>query len=271
MKLRMAELTGAEARAVYARRPMLLLPLGSHEEQGPHAPMGDFLSADRMAGLIAARATGAGTETLVAPVLPFGGAEYFGSVPGGIALSPATLQAVLTDIFACLLRHGLSRLVVINGHGGNVAVVHETTLAIRRAHGVVIPSFYLWKIGKQLLPEIVGAEPARASTGHGADPLTSVAMHLFPDLVRPDLAPAPQPAPRTEGLEASGFGSVRFEGVEVEMPLELDAIAPDGVFGADARIPSAATGAALVERLTELGARFVIHHARHATDPVPAA
>ncbi|HEX4260046.1 MAG TPA: creatininase family protein [Acetobacteraceae bacterium] len=264
MKRRLAELTGGEARDVLARRPVILLPLGSHEEQGPHAPMGDYLSADRMAERIAARATEAGTETLVAPVLPFGGAEYFGSVPGGIALSQATLRAVLTDVFACLLRHGLSRLVVINGHGGNVGAIHETTLAIRRAQDVVIPSFYLWKIGKQLLPAIVGAERARASTGHGADPLSSVAMHLLPELVRPDLAPAPIAVPQTEGLPASGFGSLRFEGVDVEMPLELDAIAPDGVFGADARIPSAETGAALVERLTEIGARFVAHHAKHA-------
>lgn len=263
MKLRMAELTGGEAREVYARRPVLLLPMGSHEEQGPHAPMGDYLSAERMAVLIAERAASRGTETLVAPVLPFGGAEYFGSVRGGIALSQGTLRAVLTDIFACLLRHGLNRLIVINGHGGNVGPIHEVTLAIRRRDGVLIPSFYLWKIGKQLLPGIVGAEKARASTGHGADPLTSVATHLFPELMRPDLAPAPIPPPQTMGLPASTFGSVRFEGADIEMPIELDAIAPDGVFGADARIPSPQTGAALVEQLTELGARFVAHYAQH--------
>jgi hypothetical protein len=98
-KVRLSELTGGEAREVLARRPVILLPLGSQEDQGPHAPMGDYLSADAVAARIAAAATAAGTETLVAPVLPFGGADYFGTMPGGIALGQATLRAVLTDIF----------------------------------------------------------------------------------------------------------------------------------------------------------------------------
>ena len=48
-KYRMGELTGGEARAMAARNPVILLPLGSHEDQGPHAPMGDYLSAERVA------------------------------------------------------------------------------------------------------------------------------------------------------------------------------------------------------------------------------
>src|ERR1700722_3189405 len=93
-KIRIGELTGGEAREILARRPVILLPLGSYEDQGPHAPMGDYLSAEKVAELIAGRATAGGTETLVAPVLPFGGADYFGSMPGGIALSQTTLRAV---------------------------------------------------------------------------------------------------------------------------------------------------------------------------------
>ena len=85
-KVRMAELTGGEARVLYPRNPLILLPMGSHEDQGPHAPMGDYLSAEAVALRIADRATEAGTEAFVAPVLPFGGADYFGSMPGGISL-----------------------------------------------------------------------------------------------------------------------------------------------------------------------------------------
>src|SRR5271165_3544129 len=124
-KVRMAELTGGEARERLARRPVVLLPLGSHEDQGPHAPMGDYLSADAIAERIARRAGERGVDTVIAPVVPFGGADYFGAMIGGIALEQATLRAVLTDIFACLARHKLTRVVVINGHGGNVQAIHE--------------------------------------------------------------------------------------------------------------------------------------------------
>ena len=54
-EVRMAELTGSEARALYPHNPVILLPMGSHEDQGPHAPMGDYLSADAIAERIARR------------------------------------------------------------------------------------------------------------------------------------------------------------------------------------------------------------------------
>ena len=258
----LAHLTAAEARERLAARPVILIPLGSHEDQGPHAPMGDFLLAAALAERIAARAATLGADALVAPVVPFGVAEYFAHAPGGIALSPATFRALLSEILEALLRHGQTRLVLVNGHGGNVPVIHEVTLAVRKARGVIIPSFYLWRIGYGLLPGIVGAEAARAASGHGADPLTSVAMHLFPALMRPDLVPAPaDPAP-IMGLAVTGLGTARFEGAEIQIPIEFDEAAPGGSLNADARLASAETGAALVERLTELGARFVAHYAK---------
>jgi creatinine amidohydrolase len=255
-KLRLAELTGGEMRQVASRRPVILLPLGSHEDQGPHAPMGDYLSAEGIALRIAARANEAGTETFVAPVLPFGGADYFASMPGGISLSQLTLRAVLDDMLGCLLRHDLARIVVINGHGGNVQAIHDATQKVWLERGVMIPSLYLWRVGYGLLPAILGADVARRASGHGADPLTSVAMHLFPDLIRSDLIPPAEPPPVFRGMPVSGFGTVDFEGAEIAVPLEVAQIAPNGVLKGDPRLCSPETGAALVERLADIGARL---------------
>ena len=226
--------------------------------------MGDYLSAERMAEKIALRSVDKGVETVVAPVLPYGGADYFGAMPGGIALSQAALRAVLTDIFACLTRHRLTRIIVINGHGGNVQAVHDTAQVVFRETGALIPSFYLWRVGYSLLPGIVGEEVAKKAAGHGADPLTSVAMHLFPALMRPDLTPDPTPLQQVMGMPAVSFGVARFEGAEIAVPVEYNAVAPDGVRGGDPRLCSADTGAKMVEALTEVAARFVAHYAMHA-------
>ena len=258
----LAHLTAAEARARLASRPVILIPLGSHEDQGPHAPMGDFLHAAAIAERIAARAETFGADALVAPTIPFGAADHFGHAPGGIALSPATFRALLSEILEALLRHGQTRLIIVNGHGGNVPVIHEVTLAIRKARGIVIPSFYLWRIAGALLPDIVGPEKARAATGHGADPLTSIAMHLFPALMRPDLVPAPAAPAPFMGLPVTGLGTACFESAEIALPIEFPESAPGGALNSDARLASSETGAALVERLTELGARFVAHCAK---------
>ena len=69
-KVHMGTITGGEGRELYAKNPVILLPVGSHEDQGPHAPMGDYLLAEKIAELIALKAMALGTPTVVAPVLP---------------------------------------------------------------------------------------------------------------------------------------------------------------------------------------------------------
>ena len=83
-KVHMGTLTGGEAREVYATNPLILLPMGSQEDQGPQAPMGDYLLAEKIAELAALRASERGVRTLVAPVLPFGGVDFLGPIAGGI-------------------------------------------------------------------------------------------------------------------------------------------------------------------------------------------
>ena len=98
----------AFAARVAKDRPLIVLPLGSQEEQGPHAPMGDFVAAERIA-MAAAGAAGA----VCAPVLPFGFAEFFRGFPGGVQLRGSTFRAVLRDMIDSFLDHGLDRVVIV--------------------------------------------------------------------------------------------------------------------------------------------------------------
>jgi creatinine amidohydrolase len=262
-KVRMGEITGDEARTLYPQNPVILLPMGSHEDQGPHAPMGDYFLAEKMAELIALRATAEGTRTVVAPVLPFGKGDFFGPMPGGIALSAATFRAVLDEVFAELLRHKLTKLVVINGHGGNVTVLNEATRAVMHKGGPVIPALYLWRIAYAEMPKLLGAEKAKAVSSHGADPLTSLGMHLFPERIRTDLIPEPRSGkPEALGLPFMGWGSLSFQGAEVTVPIEYDAVSPNGLGTGDPRLCSAESGKLIADRLVEIGAGFCHHYAK---------
>ena len=261
-KVRMGEITGDEARALYAKNPVILLPMGSHEDQGPHAPMGDYFLAEKMAELIALKATAEGTRTVVAPVLPFGKGDFFGPMPGGIALSAATFRAVLDELFAELLRHKLTKLVVINGHGGNVNVINEATRAVMHKGGPVIPALYLWRIAYAEMPKLLGAEKAKAVSSHGADPLTSLCMHLFPERIRADLIPPPRKGGASAlGLPFQGWGSLNFQGAEVTTPHEYDMVSPNGLGTGDPRLCSAESGKLIADRLTEIGAGVCKHFA----------
>jgi creatinine amidohydrolase len=253
---RIADVSAPIFAATAKNSPVLLLPLGSTEDHGPNLPMGDFATAEILARRIAARCMAAGVLTVAAPTLPFGVADYFGSSPGGMAISAASFRAVLTDLLDGFWRQGLSRIVILNGHGGNAPVIHEVTLAARLSRGQIVPSFYLWKIARALMERATGPGP---QYGHGGEPLVSVTRAL-----RPEHCPAPivpqEAAGEILGLPVSGFGTVDFEGVPVDMPAEFDAV-PNGAIRA-AALGDAALGALVVEDLVATCCRFVLHFGR---------
>ncbi|WP_336810358.1 creatininase family protein [Bosea sp. MMO-172] len=259
----MGTITGGEARELLKSNPVILLPMGSHEDQGPHAPMGDYLLAEKIAELAALQATKAGTRTLVAPVLPYGGADWFGPMIGGIAISQGTLTAVIAEMVDSLHRNGLTRIIVINGHGGNVGPISEVARELYQRERIVLPSLYLWRIAYGMLPGIVGAEKSAKVSGHGADPLTSLGLHLFPELIRKDFIPAGKSMKRDPVLDLpfTGLGTASFDGAEVGMPNEYDEVYHDGVGKGDPTLCSAETGVQLAEKLTDVCARFIAHFA----------
>nr|WP_279379755.1 creatininase family protein [Acetobacter persici] len=185
-------------------------------------------------------------------------------MPGGIALSQTTLQAVLRDMMESLLRHGLTRLIILNGHGGNCTMIHDVTRSLWLSDQVIIPSFYLWRVAAGFLPQIVGAERAAQSGGHGANPLTSIGMHLLPDLVREDRIPEHKADKTAWGLKVSDFGTLDLDGALISVPLEGDCTASEGVGRGNPQLCSAETGARLTEKLVETGVRLVEHVVRQA-------
>ena len=259
-KIRMAELTSEEARQALTAEAVVLLPMGSLEDQGIHAPMGDYLAADLMAVEIAKAARAEGVATFVAPVIPFGGRDYFDSSHGGISISHATLCGILDDMFACLNRHGIRKVMIVNGHGGNVPAITEVTLRWRQKAGLFVPSMYLWQVAYGELPGLIGPEQAAKSSGHGGDPLTSVGLHFYPDLLRPDLIrPAPEGA-EIKGLAISGFNTVTVDGARIQVPIEALEATETGAFGCDPTLCSAETGDRLGARLAAIGATLVRDH-----------
>jgi len=259
-KLKIAELTSGEAREHINEDTVILLPMGSLEDQGTHAPMGDYMAADCVALDIARAARAEGVPTFVAPVIPFGGRDGFISSVGGMTLTASTLSAVLEDVLGNLIQHGLKKIMIINGHGGNVAPIAEVTLRLRQAEGVFIPSLYLWQVAYQVLRQIMGEDAAAKSSGHGANPLTSVGLHYFPELLRLDMLGTPETGLTARGVTVNGFGTIVYDGAVMQAPVTAKEAAPDGVWGGNPELCNAETGKALADRLVAIGAGFIRDH-----------
>lgn len=259
MKHALKDLTVAEFRDRLTADTVILLPFGSQEEQGPHAPMGDYMLAEAVAEK-AAELSGA----IAAPCMPFGYAEFFRGFPGGIQLRAATFTALVEDMLISFLDHGIERLVILNGHTTNSSLIDQVQRKVRRERGVAVASIDLWRsIPESLWSEIHGDRAANAR-GHGADPLTSLGLYLYPDKMRPDLM-RPSIASPAFRLAATTTAGARFEGVQVNLPLNAEEVNADGMLGGDATIASAEAGSRIFEHVTGVVARFV-EHMRHC-DP----
>lgn len=254
---RLGELTGGQMKNLVARDPVILLPMGSLEDQGPHAPVGDYLIAERLCEMIAASSYDLGAETLVAPVIPFGCDDYCGTSPGGIVLSPETFTAVVQDSLESLRRNGLNRIVVVNGHGGNIPSIQNATRRLYRENGHLVPLVNLWRSAHAILRQVVGPERVGDHLGHGADPLTSIVMHLFPSLVDVNAIKVPLSPNTVWGLPMKSFTNLAFEELDVQFPVDYHTLTPSGVWGGDPRLSSADLGAEVTRRLVASIARFV--------------
>jgi creatinine amidohydrolase len=237
-----------------AGNPVILLPLGSHENHGAAAPMGDYRLAEILAERIAEQATAREVSAYVAPTLPFGVGDFFGDAAGGLALSAGSFRAVLGELLEGLLRHGLTRIVILNGHGGNVPVIHEVTLGIKNARGVVVPSFYLWKAARRLMEAVAGPD---AGFGHGGEPLLSLNLALRP--AETGAGVTARPAGAMLGLPVSGFGTLDFGGIEIDAPVEFGLVGGVAVSGA-----SAARGHEVAAALVAAAVDFVVYFAGEA-------
>ena len=259
-KLKMQELTSQEARDHLTENAVILLPMGSLEDQGVHAPMGDYLGAEAVALDMARTARGQGVSTFVAPVIPFGGKDYFEASHGGISIRQSTLTALLDDMVDGLVQHGLRKILIVNGHGGNVPAITEVTARWRRTEGLFIPSMYLWQIAYELLKDILGPDAAAKSSGHGGDPLTSIGLYHYPDILRSDLMRPPATSGTVKGMEVGGYGAIRYADAKIQAPVLAAETAPDGIWMGDPKFSSAETGRRLTERLCEIGAGLIRDH-----------
>jgi creatinine amidohydrolase len=249
--MRLGEMTWTEVREAVAAGVTAVIPLGSIEEHGPHAPMGDYIINDE----IAARAADE-TGDIVAPIIPYGYSEYFRNYPGTITLRASTLDAVLTDTIDCLLHHGFPRIAIFNGHAGNTGIVDLVVRRYRRARGLVIPA--IAPLSLLQAPEVVErVYGAKAQMGHGGEPVGSLWMHLRPSRVQMQRAGA---WGRREvlGCPTDGLGAIKVDGIRVAVPLDMEDVAPPETGSlSDPTLGTAERGRAMVAHAVESCAKFL--------------
>jgi creatinine amidohydrolase/Fe(II)-dependent formamide hydrolase-like protein len=108
-----------------------LLPVGAVEQHGPHLPLDtDAWDADYPCLEVAARCSE--PRPLVLPLIPYGVSYHHEEFPGTLSVSPRSLSSLVYDIGMSVARHGVRKLVIVNGHGGNAPALQYAAQMINR-------------------------------------------------------------------------------------------------------------------------------------------
>lgn len=224
---RLAELRAPDVARCLSRDSIVVQPLGAIEQHGPHLPFNtDLVIAERVAHEAVER-VGADLDVWLLPSLAYTKSNEHAWSAGTVWLSATTLLAVLDDVGRCVAKTAARKLVFLNGHGGNSALVGVANRELRLHHGLMT---FLAHPG--VPPDQGGASPApELGMGiHGGTDETSIMLHLAPELV--DGATATRNVP--EWLAENRY--VRFGG-PVGFGWLSDDFGPDGHIGD----PTAAT------------------------------
>ncbi len=200
---------------------IVILPVGSIEQHGPHLPVEvDTMLGETVALEAARRVADRGEPIVVLPMLWTGLSEHHMSFGGTITLDDATFLAVLRCICKSVVRHGFRRLVLLNGHGGNDNAMRVAADMLTPELEVPILQFTYWYAAAEPIAAILETQKGLR---HACEAETSMMMALRPDLVARDRIPLAKSNTTPEVSDLVGGGIYRWR--------TLGAMSAAGVIG----------------------------------------
>jgi len=182
LSFKLDALTWPEARTRFREVDVALLPVGAVEQHGPHLPLDtDAFDAEYLANAVAQACSN--PKPLVLPLIPYGVSYHHADFPGTIGITPETLSQITYDIGMATARNGVTKLVIINGHGGNGPALHFAAQKINRDAHI----FTCVDTGETSDPDI-NALAETPNDVHAGEIETSTSLAVRPEEVRMELA-----------------------------------------------------------------------------------
>jgi creatinine amidohydrolase len=205
--MRWQEMSSVQVDALDRDGTIVILPLGSVEQHGRHMPLGtDTILAEAVALAAAERLNG---RAAVLPPPWYGLSDHHMRFAGSVTLSARTMLALVEDIAASVVTHGFSRLLVVNGHGGNNGIIDVLAGQLgHRFYGQArIACVTYFQLAKAAIAALRRSRPG--GMGHAGEFETSMMLHLRPELVALEEAQVMYPDTGSEYLTTDLLGSSR--------------------------------------------------------------
>ena len=233
----LAELSYVDIRAYLEEKDLVLVPMASTEQHGPHLPLYcDTITAIEISARIS-RLIG----VLHTPPIWTGYSPQHmhrpGEGRGTITVRSSTLLALMEDVARSLIHHGFNRILFVNGHGSNIKVVDPVLRKLRYETGALIGLVKPYMERYVGVVEGVFENPPEETPGwHSSEWETSQCLAWNEDLVRMDRAehtPTSIPDFLPDSFRKfDGAPDVEFEGYTYfNFPMDHHEFTETGVIG----------------------------------------
>lgn len=236
-------MTTVEAAEAIGRAKVALIPVGATEQHGPNLVCGiDWRVAEEMANRVAAKVD---PVAVVVPPLPFGLSGHHLGFPGTLHISAATFTALCRDVATSLARHGIDKVVFVNGHRGNENILGVVIAELTYDLGIeAASSFWMTQAS-----DVVARRRATERWGHGCEIETSVALAADAALVSPVLAAG-------DLIEEYGAYEDNYAPFALTTARSFASRTRNGVFG-DATLATTEAGEEILNTAAERTADFI--------------
>lgn len=178
----LAQLTWTEYEQRVKDGTAVLLPVGATEQHGPHLTLDtDAYDAARLALDVALACSD--PKPLVLPLIPYGVSYHHEEFAGTLSVSPQSLARMVHDVGMSAARHGIKKLVIINGHGGNIPTLHFAAQTIN-AEAHIFTCVDTGESSDQDVYALAGTP----NDVHAGEVETSTSLHLRAGTVQMDKA-----------------------------------------------------------------------------------
>ena len=187
METEWRRLRADELRERARAEAMVILPVASLEQHGPHLPVEvDSVLGETIARRTAEAVCARGEQALVLPVIWTGISEHHMSFGGTVTLDYAAFAALIEGVVRSVARHGFRRIVLLNAHGGNENALRTITDDLSPKLGLPIVQFTYWYAAAAA---IAGILETQTGLTHACEAETSMMMAARPELVATDRIP----------------------------------------------------------------------------------
>ena len=180
------EMTWEEVAEALEETDIVLIPVGSTEQHGPHLPLGnDAMQGRETARRVASKLGQEGITVVVGPTIPFGIAPYHMAFPGTIRLSHSTLKSVIKEVCLSLYHHGFRKIALLLSHGGNFGTMLVAAEELVQETDAQVVVLNWWRALMAQYPQML---KSKRPEGHGGEGETARMLATHPELVEMERA-----------------------------------------------------------------------------------